>query len=191
MNRRYLLLAITMAGGVVGLVLAFVPGVAAAVSLPDLLPTVLAGLAVVAGLYRAAQWLDRDSSRQPLPEPERPRPVTVPGEEFDALLSATSSFGISSGDQRALTAREEIETLALSVLTQYRGLSRAEARRRLNEGTWTDDQLAADFFVSTTGGGSSLRESVAGSLWGDGPFERRARHAVAELDRIVDGRGAT
>lgn len=188
MNRRYLLLAIAMAGGVVGLVLAFVPGAAAAVSVPDLVPTVLAALAVVAGLYRAAQWLDREPGRQPLPEPERARPVTVPGDDFDAVLSAATSFGISSGDQRALTARSELEDLALAVLTRYRGLSRAEARRRLNEGTWTDDPLAADFFASTTGAGSSLREAVVGPLWGEGPFERRAKAVVAELDRIVDGR---
>ena len=146
MNRRRLLLAVATGAAVVGLVLAFAPDAVAVASLPALLPTVLAGLAVLAGLSRAYKWFGRDSDAGSLPEPERGRPAAVPGDEFDALLSQAPSFGVSGGDQRALAVRSDLEDAALSVLTQYRGLSETEARRRLDEGTWTDDELAAELY---------------------------------------------
>lgn len=189
MNRRYVLLAFAMGAAVVGLVLAFAPSVVSVVTLPDLLPVYLAGAAVLAGLYRAYLWLNRDSSSRPLPEPERGRPVDVPGDDFDALLAHAPSVGTSSGDRRALKVREELEHAALAVLTNYRGYSRSEARQRLDEGTWTQDQLAAEFFTSVSGTGSSFRESVTGSFYGEGPFRRRARRVAAELDRIADQGG--
>lgn len=189
MNRRYVLLALAIGVAVVGLVLAFAPGVVSVVTLPKQLSTWLAGLAVLAGLYRAYLWLRRDSRSRTLPEPERGRPVSVPGDKFDTLLVRTPTVGTSSGDRRALKVREELEDGALSVLTQYQGYSRQEARQRLDDGTWTEDPLAAEFFTSVSGTGSSLRESVTGSFYGEGPFRRRARHVAAELDRIADQRG--
>lgn len=189
MNRRYLLLAVAVGAAVVGLVLAFAPGAVSVVSLPALLPGVLATIAVLAGLYRAYLWLNRDSRERTLPEPERGRPVGVPGDDFDALLARTPSVGTSSGDRRALKVREDLEAAAVAVLTRYRGLSQTEARRQLDRGTWTDDQLAAEFFASVSGTGSSLRESVTGSFYGEGPFRRRARAVANELDSIADQRG--
>lgn len=189
MNRRYPLLAIAMGAAVVGLVLAFAPGAVSVISLPNLLPAMLAAIAVLAGLSRAYLWLNRDAREQTLPEPERGRPVAVPGDDFDRLLVQTPTVGTSSGDRRALKVREDLEDAAVAVLTRYRGLSQTEARRHLDEGTWTEDRLAAEFFASVSGTGSSLRESVTGSFYGEGPFRRRARHVASELDRIADQRG--
>jgi len=189
MNRRYVLLVMAMGAAVVGLTLAFAPGVVAVVSLPEVMPVVLAGFAVLAGLYRAFMWLNREESSNQLPEPERGRPITVPGDDFDTLLASTPSVGTSSGDRRALKVRDDLEDAAVAVLTRHRAYSEETARERLADGSWTDDDLAAEFFTSISGSGSSLRESVTGSFWGEGPFQRRARHVAAELDRIAGQRG--
>jgi len=190
MNRRALaVLAVASGAAVVGLFLAFAPDTVAIVSLPSLLSTLLAGFAVAAGCYRAWLWFRDDDADRTVPAPERGRPVSVPGDDFDSLLSSTPSVGTSSGDRRALKVRDDLEDAAIAVLTRHRGLSEAAARARLDDGTWTDDPLAAEFFTSVSGSGSSLRESVAGSFWGDGPFQRRASHVAAELDRIAGHRG--
>ncbi|WP_226012252.1 DUF7269 family protein [Halomicrobium salinisoli] len=182
---RRLSLAVAVAAAALGLALAFVPGLRAVASAPDNLPSILGGGAVLAGLVRAWQWLRHEPRGTTLPERERGRPVEVPGSDFDASLALVPAVGASGGNRRVLRIRERLRETAVAVLVRYRGLSAAAAAERLAEGTWTDDPLAADFFATGDGSGGSVTESVAGSLWGEGPFKRRVRRAAAEIARIA------
>lgn len=182
---RRLSLAVAVAAAVLGLALAFVPGLRAVASAPENLPAVLGGAAVLAGLFRAWQWLRHEPRETTLPERERRRPVAVPGSDFDEALAGVPPVGATAGDRSAVRIREQLRDAAVAALVQYRGLSEDEATERLEEGTWTDDPLAADFFASLDGTGNSVAESVAGSLWGEGPFRRRARRAAAEIARVA------
>lgn len=186
---RRLALAVAVATAVLGLALAFVPGLRAVASAPDSLPSILGGGAVAAGLVRAWQWLRHEPRGATLPERERGRPIEVPGSDFDESLARVPGIGPSAGDQRALRIRERLREAAVDVLVRYRGLSEAEATERLAEGTWTDDRFAAEFFATGDGSGSSVTESVAGTLWGEGPYRRRVRRAAAEIARIASTRG--
>lgn len=186
---RRLSLAVAVAAAVLGLALAFVPGLRAVASAPENLPSILGGVAVVAGLVRSWQWLRHEPRGATLPERERGRPVEVPGSDFDASLARVPDVVTSGGNRRALRVRERLREAAVEVLVRYRGLSEGEANERLADGTWTDDRLAADFFATVDGTGGSVTESVAGTLWGEGPFRRRARRAAAEIARIASTRG--
>ncbi len=182
---RRLSLAVAVAAAVLGLALAFVPGLRAVASAPDSLPSVLGGGAVVAGLVRAWQWLRHESRGTALPERERGRPLEVPGSDFDDLLARLPSVRPSAGDQRALRIRERLRETAVAVLVRYRNLSEEAAAEQLVEGSWTDDRFAADYFATGDAAGGSVTESVAGSLWGEGPFKRRVSRAAAEIARIA------
>lgn len=188
MNRRQALLAFGVATAVLGLVIAFVPGLDPVSSLPEAGPVVLAALAVLAGLGRTWSWLRHDTREVTPPLREGGTRLSVPGDDFDRTLALVPSLGGAAGDQRSLQVREELRDAAVEVLTQYRGYTEAEAEQLLSSGGWTDDRLAAEFFSSVDGTGSSFRESVAGTFWDDeGPFRRRASRAVAAIYGVTGG----
>lgn len=189
MTRRTLLLSLATAAALVGLGAAFFPSLAPATSLPTVLPPLVGGAAVVAGVGRAYRWLRRETTRTELPVRERGRPIAVPGDDFDRSLSGAPSAGTANGNRRALAVRRELESAAVDALVVYRGLSAEDARERLRDGSWTDDPLAAEFFTHAHGTGSSVTESVAGSFRDRGPFHRRARRAAAAIDSVVDRGG--
>lgn len=189
MTRRSVLLSVAIAAAVIGLAVAFFPDVVPATSLPGVLQTVIAAGAVLLGLARAYRWLRRDATQTEPPVRERSRPFAVPGDDFDALLGRTPRAGTSSGNRQAVKVRRDLESAAVDALVVYRGLSESEARAHLQEGTWTDDPLAAEFFTHIHGTGSSVAESVAGAFRIQGPFHKRARRAAAAIDAIVDSGG--
>ncbi len=186
MNAGRLLTVVAVGVATVGLAAAFVPGLAAAV--PSSGSTALAAVAVLAGLVRTWSWFGHETEATEPPSPESPASPRVPGDGFDRSLAAVPSIGGSAGDQRALHVRDELREIAVAVLVRYRGYSESEAYERLRSGAWTTDRKAAEFFSSVDGTGSSLGESVAGTLWDEeGPFRRRARRAIAAVHGIVRG----
>lgn len=188
MSNRQLLLALAVGAAVVGLAIAFVPGLDAGVSLPMVVTALLAVGAVIGGTYRSWQWLRRDLTQATPPVIEGTQPITAPGDDVDALLARVSSAGSVGRDSRAIGIRREIRHLAIDVLVEYRGLSESDAADSLDAGDWTDDPVAAEFFTSLYGTGSSTTESVAGFLWGTGPFRKRAGRVIAEINDILETR---
>lgn len=186
MNRRTALLAAGTAAAAVGLALAFAPGVAAAPSLSPDAPLLVGALAVAAGAVRARALLRADAGAFDLPDPERARPVAVPGAAFDDLLADLPETPVA-GDQRRLKVRRDLRRAAVAALTRCHGVEPDAAEEMLEAGTWTDDPLAAELFATPDGTGRSLRSSVLASVGARDPFYRRADRASREIARLAGG----
>jgi hypothetical protein len=155
------------------------------VSLPALLVP-LVGAAAVLIAARTARELLSPTDRPALPDPERRHAATVPGDEFDATLASASRHGRIGGAADRDAVRDRLESVAVEVLTRYDGDTPERARRRLAEGTWTDDPAAAAFF----GGGTAdvtVLDRVRFVATSDSAFRRRAARVVAVLDSRVSG----
>lgn len=186
MIRRLVLIACGTAAAVIGLALAALPGFRVGMALPEGVSFVVGLLAVVAGLYRARSFLRTDEDEFRFPDRERGRPVVVPGQEFDDLLSDVPRTRVA-GDGRWLRVREELREAAVRVLVTYHGVAADEAESMIEDGTWTEDRLAAEFFTTPGGTGTSIRESFATTLGAEGPFHRRARRTAREIHRLAGG----
>lgn len=162
-------LAVGLGATVLGLGLA-----AAGVTLvPDssrglLLAAVAVVAAAVAILALLIHGLEGDE-RPRLPDTDS-RTATVPGDEVDAALSA-------GRDSRAI--RERVRTVGVAVL-ERRGLTRENAQRQLDDGSWTDEPRAAAL-LSAAEPVPSLRARLEGLLSGVSPFHRWVGVATTEL----------
>lgn len=185
--RRALLLGAGVVLALAGLLIAQSPGLAPGIDTPDLAPTTVAALAMVAGLVRARSWLNHDPSETLPAERERRSAVSVPGDEIDLRLANAPAVGASAGDTRLLSVRQRLREAAVEVLQSYQGYTEEEAGRALDAGTWTDDEVAAEFFTTRSGTGNSVREALTGTFYGQGPFYRRATRAASEIERLTRG----
>ncbi|SFR88083.1 hypothetical protein SAMN05216559_0443 [Halomicrobium zhouii] len=142
---------------------------------------VLAGgaIAALSVLVRSAEG----PTTEPLPDPGTTANARIPGERVDERLAGVSW---REGETRAELA-DRIERAAVATLVRTEGWTPAEARERLRDGTWTDDERAAAL-LSDGEDQPSVSDHVRALATGETPFQRRADHAVAELHRrVVDG----
>lgn len=186
MTRRRLVLG--------GAVLAGAAGVALTLATPGpsspsgaVLPVVLEAGALLAGLWRARQWLGHDTDVYAPGDREDRTPSAVPGTEFDRRLDRVPAVQTSGRNSLQAAIRDGLRETALDVLTRFQGYERSEAEAALDSGTWTGDRYAAELFTSSDGTGDSVRESIAGSVTGRGPFHRRAARAASEVERLSRG----
>lgn len=190
MISRDALLAAGVVAALAGLAMTYVPA-AAVVDSPTTVPFLISVLALAAALVRGREWLRHESRDARPAERERPTAVGVPGDGFDTTLARAPPVGSSGSrggaDRRRIRLRQSLREAAVATLVDFRGYTEAEARRAVERGTWTDDRYAAEFFTTPTGEGTSLTDSVTGTLYGDGPFHRRADRAASEIERL--GRG--
>ena len=157
-----------------------------AVPLPSFLVPAVGVVAVLVALLAVRRSL-APSDAPVLPTPERRHAATVPGDEFDELLAAASRHGRIGGASDRDAIRDRLERVAVEVLTRYDGDTPERARRRLAEGSWTDDPRAAAFFGSEVDPGTSVVDRVRFVATSDSAFRRQAAHAIAALDRRVAG----
>lgn len=150
---------------------------------------IIAAAGVAMGTVVARSWVNAEPGGYEPPERERVVPVPVPGGDVDDLFALGHAAGTPEATRFYRSqARDRLQTIAIDVLCTHRGLSVEEAREQLRDGTWTDDEAAAGLFVLRMDGGAS--DEVAGvvrrSVGGEHPQVRRARRALAELERIAE-----
>ncbi|WP_224334769.1 DUF7269 family protein [Haloprofundus halobius] len=119
-----------------------------------------------------------------MPEAERPVSAPSPGEGFDEALSDWRLSIPVLGRRRRAALRDRLRRAAVKTLRTTEGFDRAEAERRVDEGTWTDDETAAAFLQTD----SSLRAdggrpTDAGSSLGSA--RDAARRTAEEIARIA------
>ncbi|MXV62769.1 DUF58 domain-containing protein [Natronorubrum sp. JWXQ-INN-674] len=122
------------------------------------------------------------------PDPERRGSVPVPGRSLsgtvDEFRAVTAGHTASS---RRL--RSGLRGAAVAVLTRFEGDSVEDATRRIENGTWTDDRVAAAFLSdSVEPPARSLRTRLAAVVTpaGNTPFQSGIRHAVAAIVAVGD-----
>lgn len=147
----------------------------------------VATTAVGAGLL--ARWYRTEPTAHEPPERERVAPLPAAGDDFDELLSLASARSDDVSRFYRSRARERLEPVGVAVLATHTDCSPEEARTRLLSGTWTDDPVAARFFVSGSDVADGVRGILSTAAGSNTATTRRARRAVAELRRIAAGEG--
>jgi len=108
-----------------------------------LLAAALGGCAV---LFAAATFADSSGvgNRASVPEVERPTPVPTPGETFTRRVSGWHRLlPVVTPSTREATIHRLRRTAVRTVVT-VEGCRPSEAERRVADGSWTDDPVAAD-----------------------------------------------
>lgn len=197
-SRYYSARLVLVAGALLALVLAvtsavqFTPlgdaidALVAAVGYDYVIAAVLGVLGLVAAIAVFVSGRGATMSQTEMPTVERPVPVPAAGEPFDDTISswrfATRIFGGGTAED----VRERLRTAAVAAIAAEEGLSRPAARRRVEAGTWTDDEAAAAFLDGQyTPMGTWLRALANRET---GP-EYRARRTVAAIVAIREGDG--
>lgn len=134
-----------------------------------------AAAVVLAALLAAVQAAsDTDEARPHVVEAVESAPH--PGRAFDREVD--ESTVTSSG-----AARARLRALAVETVVRAEGCSRATAERRVAEGSWTDDSVAAAYVVGQRAGPGDVLRAVLGT-------DSRPRRTVEALERVAaDGRG--
>ncbi|WP_255167470.1 DUF58 domain-containing protein [Natrononativus amylolyticus] len=145
---------------------------------------ILVGLVATVGAVRPLyRRLDR-RQHTGTPDPEHRVQVPVPGASLQSAVDQfrTETVGFTVTSQRIT---DGLHGAAVAVLTRFRGLSPAEARRQVDAGTWTDDEQAAAFLspeLEATPG--SLRERLARRLDRRTGFRLGVRRTAAAVAAV-------
>ncbi|WP_440989053.1 DUF7269 family protein [Haloarchaeobius baliensis] len=141
-------------------------------------------VAVALAVVFARQDTERTVDRATTPDRAGPR---VPGRSADEQLANVTAAGRVRGDDAREDVYERLTAVAVDTLVARYDCTPDEARRRLDEGTWTDDPVAAALFVEGAAPDWTTRDRLR-TLWtGEPPLRRRARHALAALSALAGG----
>lgn len=183
---RRVLLALGLAFSALGVAVAASPSVTELVRFPDVPTVVVGALALALGLSaqvarKRVEFRDpedasiRAARLEGRFEPERP------GAEIDAEFGVGSNA--SDSDSQGSRLRERLRILAVRVIVDAEGCSERDAHRRLDDGTWTDDRVAAALFADDI---APPAQSLVAEVAGFGTaYEREVRHALDELRRMA------
>lgn len=111
---------------------------------------------------------------------ERRYRVPVPGDDADRELALPGGW---RGRRGSSTVRERVREAAVRTLVLRDNCTEAEAEARIEEGTWTDDPVAARYLGADAS--VPLRTRLRLAVRGD-VSTVRARRAVAAVGRLRD-----
>ena len=121
------------------------------------------------------------------PNPERPAGNPMPGEDVDRMLYEMTHLRQGVNENRE-HLEDRLENLAVAVIRNREDCSVAEARAILEQGSWTDNEQAADFFVGerTAAEEAGLSGSLLSGTDDVAAFENQFRVTVEELLEVGD-----
>lgn len=194
MSRRLLLGVAGIVAFVFGYVAVTVPGVASVVpvgpgaadaDLGYVLVAVLGLLAVLLVVLvlgaRAVFGIDQADP----PAPETPQRVPRPGESFDEFVSGDAGIRDRLVGDRYREVERRLRRTAVETVMREEGVTRDEARRAVERGTWTDDEEAAGFLASSWTPPLSTR--LLAAVRGRSAFQRGARRTAEAIARQGGG----
>jgi len=166
-----------------------VDGAVAALGFDYLLLAIVGVVALVVTLVvlalRAVGGLDQAEP----PAPEEIATVPTFGADVDAVVEdGTGLRARLFGDERE-RVRERFRETAVATVMRVSNCSRAEARRQVATGAWTDDAEAAAFLASSGEGPGTWRTRFGAAFSGETPFQRGARHAAEAVVGLAETGG--
>jgi len=151
----------------------------------DLGQPVLALVAVLA-LVQAARLVQSrrrlEGSEAALPDREELYAVPSPGDRFREALS---QFRRRPRASYRGSSRADLAAVAVAVLTRYTGCSEAEAQRRLDDGSWTDDPYARAFLSGDHDLSVPTALRLRTVLGRESLYRRCLRRTVDEIARVA------
>lgn len=123
------------------------------------------------------------------PDPEGIETVPRFGADVDAILEEGPGIRTRLLGDRGRAVRERFREAAVRTVARVERCDHAEARRRVTDGTWTDDPSAAAF-LSEDGAApisAALRGGLRAALGGETPFQRRARRTAEAIVALAEG----
>lgn len=148
--------------------------------------TLLGLLAVAQGLRAVSGRRGTDGEETETGDPELRYLVPTPGDDFDELLGDTAGWSLQSVS-RQRDVRDRLHRVAVDALATYEHCTAEEARERIEEGTWTDDPVAASFLSDSVPApplGVRLRQLVRR----ESGFGYRVARTVDAIDALQEGR---
>lgn len=167
----------------VGLLMLFVPGFAAAIGTGYAAVTVVGLLALVQALRVGRSRMTTDLDAAETADVETVEAMPTPGDEFDRAVAE-----LRSGPRRTLIReradlRETLEAAALTAVADRENCSREEARERVEAGTWTDDSHAAALLGGSDAPSPPLFDRLKVAASTESPFQYRIRRTADAIAR--------
>jgi hypothetical protein len=166
--------AIGIVFAAIGFVFLFAPEYASLVNAPDAFVTLVGVIALLQG-YRVVRLRRRKQVTEfETPDPETRPTLPTPGDDLG------QNFGTRGRNWSARRERisDRLETAAVEGITYAEDCSEAEAREALENGTWTDDPIAAAFFTDDIPRSVPVLTRVKHTLSLRSRYDRQARHAA-------------
>jgi len=166
-----------------GLVLLFAPGIARSVPFGFLVAEIATLLAFPLAIWVARQRYRSRQNRTVVPDVEFALATPTPGDEIDDLVYRLTELREGTIEYRE-RIQERVAELAIAVLMDREDCSRERAIELLEEGTWTDDGVAAAFFTGGAGGAPSsfLDDALERFTERESAYERQLRATVAAIE---------
>lgn len=124
-----------------------------------------------------------------MPTVERPVPVRSAGESFDETITSWRYATPIIGRPAREDVRERLRSAAVVAVAAADGLSAEDARRLVDEGTWTDDAVAASFLAGDPTAIGTWIDALGEGETGPAYRARRAVDAIVARRAHVGGRG--
>ncbi|MFC4449115.1 DUF7269 family protein [Halorussus aquaticus] len=184
-NDHPILTAVGLVAVALGLLMAFVPGFAAAIGTGYAAVTVVGLLALVQAIRVARSRQATELEATETPDVETVETVPTPGDEFDRTVAE-----LRSGPRRDLIReradlRETLETAAVTAVADRENCSREQARERLDAGTWTDDRHAASFLGGEDAPSPPVFDRVKLAVSTESPSQYRIRRTADAVARAA------
>ncbi|WP_265109657.1 DUF58 domain-containing protein [Halosolutus halophilus] len=160
----------------------FVPG-SLPVPVGDGAVPLTGGLLLIYAYYVRHSSEDGALRQASTPDPEVPTPTPAPGDDLDDVLT---QFLPARAIYSSTRTRRGLRAAAIAVLTRYGDCTEAEARQRVDDGTWTSDSRAAAFLDDTGRASRGITTRLRDRLANESPYERDLGHTVTAIAAVAD-----
>ncbi len=171
-----------------GTVLLFVPGVATTIPFNLLVADVASLGALILGFWVIRTRYRTTLTQTVVPDVEYQLLTPTPGDEIDNLIYRMTMLREGTIQIRE-QIHERIENVAATVIANRHGCSHEDAIALLNDGSWTENDLAASFFGATGRGGrsSSLVDQLQSRFTDKkSAYERQLLETVTAIESVGD-----
>lgn len=174
----------------VGLAAMFVPSMAEAIPISDVLLVPVSVTALGLGLWRVRVRYTTGVNHLELPVPEQPFALPTPGDDLDEMIYRYVHLGEATLEYPERIG-ERLREVAIAAIAHQDGSTREAAIDRIEEGSWTDNQYAAAFFSENVAAPEPPAVDRVMRALGrsENPYERQVREtvdAVVSVAELVD-----